>query len=343
MTSSFHELARPRWRGAEQRGLYEVWFVTAHDPESGWSFWVRYTLHSVAPPSPSEAGLWAFAFPPDGPPLALHDVYPLARLELAPGPGALRLRLGPGHLRSDGAEGEVGAGERRVRWDLRFDVTQPGFAHVPPLLQRIRLASAAVTTPYLHARISGQVEVAGRRFDLREVPGELGHTWGRRHADAWAWAHAHGFAGAPEVAFDGVSARVRRFGVGLPTATAFALSDGSVRWTGPAALFRPACAFELGRWTFRVRTGRRLVRGEVTAPPERFLAVEYSDPTGERRWCHHAEHADMTLEVLRLETGAWQRERLLEATRSVAFEITGSEPDPRVPHRLPLAAARHVG
>ena len=215
-------------------------------------------------------------------------------------------------------------------------------AHVHPALYALGLAGTCATSPALRLTVSGTVEVAGVRHELREVPGEQGHVWGRRHAWSWAWAHAQGFARRPEAAFDGVSAQVRALGRTLPPGTPLhlALPGRELAWNQPWALWSPRSRWELGRWELEAAQGDLRLRGVASAPPEAFVAVEYEDPGGRRLWCHHAEQADLSLTLCERQGGAWKPVEELSARGCAALEIAGPEPDPRVERRLPLAAGR---
>lgn len=331
-------LNRARWRG--QRGHYEAWYVTLHDPASGRGYWLRYTLHAPRRGAP-EAGLWAFSFEPlaaGGGGAAARDVYPAARLQVSDAPGGLELRLGPGALDARGARGEAGP----VRWELAFTHAAGRSAHVHPALYALGLAGTCATSPALQLRVSGTIEVAGVAHHLRDAPGEQGHVWGRRHAWSWAWAHAQSFAGDEAAAFDGVSARVRALGRVLAPGTPLHLHwpGRELVWNEPRALWSPASAWGAGEWTFQATRGELRLSGRASAPPEAFVAVEYEDPGGRRLWCHHAEQADLELELCERRGGAWQAARRLVAPGCAALELAGPEPDPRVARRLPLAAGR---
>src|SRR5690606_17110403 len=142
-----------------------------------------------------------------------------------------------------GARGRVGAGARRVAWDLAFGPSAGAFRHVSPQLYRLRVASSAVSTPALALPVSGTVEVAGRRVVLEDAIAEQGHVYGRRHADRWTWAHCHDFVGAPGLVFEGVSAQVRKLGLLLPAASPLLVQDSAdgvaLAWNGPRAMWTP--------------------------------------------------------------------------------------------------------
>ncbi|MGE0709975.1 MAG: hypothetical protein AB7N76_25590 [Planctomycetota bacterium] len=338
------ELNRVRWRGRGHRRHYEVWYLTLHDA-SGEAFWLRYTLHLPADPSqPGEAGLWAFSFAPDGSGLELRDVYAVDRFrDRSREGGAFQLGLGPATLGAEGAAGEVGSGERRIAWELRFDDARGSFRYLPPGIYGVGLAGSCVSTPRQALRVSGAIEIGGRRVELRDAHAEQGHVFGHRHADAWTWAQCHAFQGGVEGAFEGVCARVRRAGLTIQgSPLGLRVGGRELAWNGLRTMWSPECTFELGRWRFEARQGKQLLRGEVTAPLESFVSVEYADPDGTRAYCNHSEHASLRLERCERRVGAWEVQETLRAERAVAFEVAGRERDPRVARRLDLADARRL-
>lgn len=326
-----------RWRG--ERGRYEAWYVTLHDPRSGRGFWFRWTLHAPKDASREpEAALWAASFEPGGGGLAGRDRFPAARLHAGP-----PLVCGPGALGPDGARGSVGEGPTRIAWDLRFTHAAGRSSHIHPALYAIGLAGTCATSPALQLAVAGTIELGGTRLELADAPGEQGHVWGKRHAWSWAWAHAQQFLGRPEVAFDGVSARVKVGNRLLRPGTPLhlRLEGRELAWNEPWpwVLWSARSDWSLGGWQLEAARGDLVLRGRAVAPPEEFLAVEYEDPGGRRLWCHHAERATLELELL--ERG--QRVERLVTGPTVGLEIAGPEPDAAVLRRLPLEAGRWIG
>lgn len=333
VVASPQALNQVQWRGPDQRGHYEVWYLTLHDPLTRRAFWLRHTLHAPSDGRPGHAALWAFTFEPDGAGVQALDRYPLEAFSDG-GPGGLG--LGPARYGPERALGEVGEGAQRVAWELTL---RPGpfgaFRHIPPALFHARLAGSVVSTPFLSLSVSGWVEAGGVRTRLEGAPGEQGHVYGRRHADRWAWAHVHRFEGHDGV-LEGVSAQVRKLGLLLPPASALCLHTGDERlaFNRTRDLWRASSRFELGRWEVEgaVGGGRR-VRAVITAPPEAFVSVEYEDPSGERLFCNHTETASAEVEVLRRGGGGWVLERRLEAHGTTAFEVGERGPRDLRPRR----------
>jgi hypothetical protein len=340
-----------QWTG--EPGRYEGWYLTVQDPESGWAVWLRVSLRAPGPSEgQGEAFLWAIAFPPPGAngggALQLLDRYPLDRLRDESGEGLFALELGEARLElGSGAgcfRGEVGAGRRRVAWDLVLQVrVARGFRHVSPLLYRLGVASTTVATPGLLLEADGWLEVAGERIELRRAPAQQGHVFGRRHAARWAWAHCHAFEDAPGAIFEGVSAQVRKLGFLLPAASPLLFRPGPgkrLRWNGPLSLWAAESRFDLGRWTFEVRRRNQILRGTVSADPASFVSVEYLDPDGRRVYCNHTESADTVLDLYARSGRGWTLERRYRSEGQTAFEFGDERRDPRPRRRLDHVEAR---
>jgi hypothetical protein len=339
-------LNRSAWSG--QRGFYEVWYLTLHDPGSRWAFWFRITINVPPEPgAPAHAFLWAFTFPPDGegPALALLDRFPLSAFSadgggVGCGPARFELAEGGGRWR-----GEVGAGDQRVAWDLELGPPEgEAFRHVSPTLYAAKVASSAVATPAMRLAVNGSVTAGERTIEVAGAVGEQGHVYGRRHAHRWTWAHCAQFDDAPGACFDGVSAQVSKGGLVLPPASplCFQTGEGEVfRWNKVRQIWRIDSEFVLGRWTFEARQRGMMLRGSVTAPPQGFVSVEYQDPDGSPLYCSHSEAGVTRIDLFRRRGLGWSLDRSFTSSRT-AFEHGERERDLRCQRRLDHDWARSV-
>lgn len=76
-----------------------------------------------------------------------------------------------------------------VEWDLTYRVHENRAAPRVPVLSRLKAFDlSSVIRP--RVAFSGQVTVAGERFDVDETYGILIHYWGRRLPDRWQWISA---------------------------------------------------------------------------------------------------------------------------------------------------------
>jgi hypothetical protein len=253
-----------------------------------------------------------------------------------------KIEVGPGVLERGKAKGKVGTGASTIEWDLKFEPRGPSLEHFSPALYAIGVARSLCNAPHLALEVDGTVKVAGRTIKLQKAPGEQGHVFGRKHATQWAWAHCNAFAEEKDAIFEGVSAKVRRYSIALPTVTPIYLRARGKEHvlTSTASMLAHDSRFELGRWDFEAEDEEILVMGRVQAPPERFVSVEYRDPDGEKVYCNNCCLADMSLELYERVGARWEPAGRLTSSGTTAFEIADGRRDPRVQRKLDLAEAR---
>ncbi|MBI3724581.1 hypothetical protein HY251_11595 [bacterium] len=338
-----------RWQGKRHRGFYEVWYVTLVDPASGDAYWFRYTIDApAAGKGESELGLWAFSTPAKDPRagLSLHDRLPLSKFaDKTTEEKGFRVEFGKAFVDPARATGKTGSGERSIEWDLKWEKNGVSFEHVPMVLEKLGVAQSAASSQNLAVLFDGTIKVGGKSIKVSKWPGEQSHTWGKKHADSWAWAHCNAFEEDKDAVFEGVSARVRKLGLLLPAATPLFLrlagtpEPREISWTSVFTLWSNVSRVSAGRWDFEADSPEVLLKGTASAPLERMIAVEYRDPDGEPLWCHHATGGDLALEVYRRTGARWSLDRRLTSKGTTAFELTSRARDPEVGRYFDLSQA----
>jgi hypothetical protein len=252
-------------RHVSQRGSYESRFVRAVDPDAPRAIWIRQTSHR-APGGLLTVAAWCTVFAADGPRAVKQSgSAPTARLDDA------------------GAGGAAEAEGHSAEWALAFAQRDPPLYHLPRRwLYRAPLPRTKLESPEPGVRVTGHVEVDGRRVELDGWPGTTGHNWGTEHAARWVWLHGIAFPDAPGAWLDVAIGRVRLGPVLTPWVAngAVRLEDATrvpIGGFGRSALVQPAP----GRLdaTLAGPGGARLVV-EAVAPLERTVAFSYRDPSG---------------------------------------------------------------
>src|SRR5689334_79969 len=125
-----------RWQG--QAGHYEVYYLTATDPQSGIGVWIRYTM--LAPLNePATCSLWFSAMDPNG-----HDTiarkasFAIDRMRASSDP--FELRIDDALLSDERMSGEF----EDVAWDLSWTPAQRAYEHVHPALARLGVAKTVL-------------------------------------------------------------------------------------------------------------------------------------------------------------------------------------------------------
>ncbi|MBN4049814.1 hypothetical protein JYT84_00140 [bacterium AH-315-M10] len=324
----------PRYRSTS-RGMYEVWYVTAIDPVSQLGLWIRYTI-GVSADGVGQGGLWLSAFDRKHPAgnLAHRQMFPLAEVQVGPTGVAIGER---GIFDGRRLVGELTDCGQKISWDLSLEPKDEPTPMLPGMAYRSRLIQTKLVGVTLDARLSGTMTIGEQTWDFDDIPAAQSHLWGTRHAHAWTWVHCNAFDVAG-VVFEGLVARVRRFGLVSPPLTQLYLRIGDREYplVGWWRALRSRSEVARGpNWEFR-GTGEGVeVSGRVTCRAEDLVGVDYRDPDESPLVCYNSEVASMELQVRYRGTDHYESFR---SDGTTAFEFAGRDL-PAIAPRTALSVA----
>ena len=300
---------RPRWRG--QPGRLEVHYLTATDIATGAGLWLH---HEVVAPTGSDpyAHGWLSLFPPDAAPTTTR----FGPLPTEPTPDGCWFRAGDIEMTATTARGHAGG----VDWDLRWDAGDRPLWTFPRWVWHRQVLPAAQVLPSPTTRLTGTVN--GTSYD---GSGGVAHTYGHGNAQRWVWFH--GDLGDGDV-LEIVAATARRPGLrALPPLPLLQLRVGGRDWPRDPLAAAPLLRAHLEQNAFRVSgiVGVRRIRVEVTLPPDRCVALGYTDPDGATATCTNTERADAVIRLDRLSGRGWRTECEWTLTGTAHAEI-GTRP-----------------
>lgn len=271
---------------------YESWYLKASHPSEPLGVWIRYTTHQK-PGGPERGSLWFTLFC-DGPPLAA---------KVTPGPEALSrgggefIRIGD----SSFADGRVQGSALDASWDLRFEHAEPELRHLPRgWMYKAPVPKTKLTSPFPAARFSGRVSFGERVVELDGWHGMVGHNWGSEHAERWIWMNGSNFDGfGSDTWLDVAIGRIKIGPWTTPWIANGVLSlEGARHVLGGIERARSTSVDESPvRAAFTLPGGELIVRGEVSAPRERFVGWVYADPDGSEHNTVNCSIAAMTLDA----------------------------------------------
>jgi hypothetical protein len=314
-------------RLGHQAGHYESFYLKASRPSGGQSVWIRHTVHKRPDEEPT-AALWLTVFDADADgPRATKASFPAA--ELAAPEGAY-IRVDGAVLEPGRASGELETPELQASWDLSFDDPGEAFHHLPyERLYETPLPRTKFLSPYPSARFTGTVSLGGKRIELADWPGMIGHNWGAEHAERWVWIQGGDLGGERGDYLDVAAGRIKVGPLTTPwVANGMLRIDGSEHRLGGFDRIlstkldeKPtSCEFQI--------SGKDLkLRGRVSSQPRNFVAWVYADPKGPEHNTLNCSIADLELEV---ERRGRQPERL-ELSGGAAYEIGMRQTDHGIP------------
>ena len=256
-----------------------------------------------------------------------------------PNDASFAIRFGSASLTDDAAIGALAGDGHEIAWNLHWTGNGESLHHLPDsMYRRGGIGDTTVLSPNPRVTMNGSLVVDGESIDLRDVIAGQSHVWGKKHAHAWTWARCAEFDDGRDAVFEGLSVKLRRAGVVLPTLTvATLLLDGE---THEFRQFRHTLV-NRGEWSagaYRFRTIGRKVRldGAFTCARDELLLTPYEDPDGEASYCANTEIGDARIDVSKLVRGRWREATTLTSRGHAHFESGSREDDLTIPHRHTL-------
>lgn len=313
-------------------GHYESYFLRANHPDRPLAFWIRYTIFAPkGQPQKNIGELWVIAFDGEtGQVRAAKSEHPLAQCQFDN--AGLQVRIGNATLVPGALQGEVKQGGNHIQWQLQY---QPGSEPVYLLPQNLYdkalpKAKALVANP--NARFNGHLVVNGETLHVDNWQGSENHNWGSKHTDEYAWGQVAGFDNAPDAFLEVASAKLKFGPLWTPRMTTLVLRvDGNTHalnslWRAPFA----KAHYGYFHWHFDSASRDVRIVGDIQAPREHFVGLNYYNPPGGSHTCLNCKIASARIVVH--EKGKPERE-LITRYRA-AFEILTDD----TLHRVPVVA-----
>jgi len=323
-----------RW-DLRKEGHYEVYYITLNHTKSSSGFWIRYTLNS-----PGEnlgapyAQIWFSYFNAREPQrnFALKRTFPIDEMRANAEP--FHLRIGDCELSNGRVVGGIDGMGHEAFWDINFKPAEKVYHHLPGALYLPGMADTAVLSPNLRVHFDGVIRIDGTKLDLKSDPGCQTHLWGRKHAHRWTWAHVGNFAEDHTACFEGLCVQVKRLEIPIAPLTFFTLTyrGKEYRFNEFHTSFRARSRFSTGLWHFRASQDNILFLGEITAKPQDMVTAEYTDPDGEKAWCHNSETGSASIKIFKRKNfaAAWKPADALTCLGAAHVEYAARRQDPDV-------------
>ncbi len=322
-------------------GHVESLFLKLNIPDEPRALWLKITfLQRTYAARDAVVEAWAMAFdlgPEDGEHVAIKRTWAASEAKVEP--DCLYVGVGGVELKMGRAVGSLKDEERghEIAWDLTFTTEHEGFRHMPFMWMYERpVPKSKANSPAVDSRFSGTVTVDGRTTKLADVPGMFGHNWGSEHAQFWTWAHCNQWQGVEGVVFEGVTSKVKFGPVTSPMLTILHARIPGERITinGVRQLVSTKSDVDGLSWSFCGTRGDRRIEGRFHAPADRFVGVDYHDPSGRIAHCLNSKIADGELIVSARAKGGWHPLLSAVTDRSAALEIGTREDTRGVPIRI---------
>ena len=119
------------------------------------------------------------------------------------------------------------------------------------------------------------------RWEVDQWPAMIGHNWGRRNTELYAWTHCNAWD-VDNLAFEAISARVRVGPLLAPLTTSawLRVRGRSFDLSGARAWTKNRGDFSLRRWEMTGEDRGLRVACEVAAETDDIVGLHYPNPSG---------------------------------------------------------------
>jgi hypothetical protein len=304
----------------QKEGHYESFYQRANHPTRPLAFWIRYTIFSPSGKPDSAIGeLWSIFFDGEtGEHVAAKEEFPLAECSFDRTSFAARIAdrvLEPGKLR-----GEASSFGNAISWDLSYTGDQPPLYLLPKSMYSgpVPKAKSLVGVPL--ATYQGTLTVNGQQINITDWVGSQNHNWGSQHTDYYAFGQVAGFDDAPDSFLEVITAQTKIGPIKTPFLTLLVLRhDGQEHaLTSPNQAYKASGTFGYFSWDFKSENDKVRIAGQITAPAEAFVGLNYYNPPGGIKHCLNTKIGSCELTVTDKSTGSSQ---VLRTSHRALFEI----------------------
>jgi hypothetical protein len=304
-----------QYEPGQSTGHYESFYLRGNHPTEPLAFWLRYTIFAPnGQPEQAEGELWAVVF--DSAHTSGYAKIPLHDCRFAR--TAFDVRIGDATLDATSVRGRAGD----IAWDLTYTGDEPPLYLLPARFYSGGFPKAKSLVSLPLARFTGALTVAGRTIEVDGWTGSQNHNWGSRHTDRYAFGQVAGFDGEPDSFLELATARTKVGPIWIPQLTPIVLRHGGHEYalTSLGAARRATATVSPTSWTFTGESDAASIRGEISAPDDAFVVLEYRNPPGGIKYCRNTKIAKCRLSLVDKRSGLTAE---LGSAHGALFEILG--------------------
>ncbi len=301
--------------------------IKATAPDNRHGLWLSAGI--VANDEQAQVHGWAIAFHEVENPVAAKHVLPVREATLDGDGLALGWALKGGSndrlaISPTQTAGQVTTNRNRIAWALELSSRGDAFRALPfERLYTARWGWKAVT-PGPNLRISGDVEVNGKRWKLDRWHGLLGHRWGEQRPEEFAWAHCNQWNEPEDLVFEASTAKTRTGRLSSPALTTICMRHAGrdYHFNGPLQMIGTRARIGMRRYGLKAESRMGKLDAVFDARPHDLAGVHHPNPDGS---VTHGLHALLAHARIRFEPHDGHPIAL--SSRAAALQIGTSRSD----------------
>jgi hypothetical protein len=312
-----------RYESGQKAGHYESFFQRANHPTRPLAFWIRYTVFSPNHhPEDALGELWAIFFDGEtGSHVAVKKEVPFHRCIFRS--DVFFVQVADAFLEQGRLKGNVASHGHNISWELAYSGTEPPLFLLPLKLYTARFPKAKSLVGLPKAIYNGSLSIDGKKIEIENWVGSQNHNWGSRHTDLYAWGQVAGFDSRPDSFLEVASARLKIGPFWTPWMTPIVLRHQGIETKINSLIqtVRAKSSLNYFKWSFISETEEIRLEGEIAAPREVFIGLNYRNPPGGSKHCLNSKIAACQLKIQHKQSGQWGPSEILFTKHRAAFEI----------------------
>jgi len=309
------------------KGHYESYFLRANHPTKALAFWLRYTIFSPKGKNQQSIGeLWGAFF--DGETnqvFAVKNELPIQQCHFSN--DTMAVEIGNAKL-SDGSLGGVIEQENKAfRWRLVYDANKEPLAFLPQAYYQAPLLKAKSFIGNPNTLFNGEIVITREgkqvKYDIANWQGSENHNWGSKHTDEYAWGQVAGFDNDKDAFLECITAKIKIGPIYTPKLTLICLRVNNKEYNFNTIIqsLKAKGSYNYFDWQFKSKLNGVIIIGNIKAPREHFVGLNYYNPPGGSNTCLNSKIA--ACEIVIKEQG--KADIKLVTNNRAAFEILTSD------------------
>ena len=304
----------------QTQGHYESFFLRANHPNRPLAFWIRYTLFSPKNKPENNIGeLWATFFNGES---ERHTVvkqeYPLANCLFDT--TNFNIEIDKAKLTTRFMQGAIENKGNKIAWKMTFDGDSLPLLLLPLNLYKGKFPAAKSLVSLPLAHFNGILSVNDEKINITDWVGSQNHNWGLKHTDLYSWGQVAGFESNPDSFLEVATAKLKLGPFWTPPITLLVFRHNQKEYALTELLqgIKARGKFRYFTWEFKSKTKDVEIEGEISAPSQAFIGLNYYNPPGGSKYCLNSKIAKCKLHFKDKTTG---KVEILETNHRAAFEI----------------------
>ena len=210
-----------------------------------------------------------------------------------------------------------------IKWDLSFIDSGLRHSFIPSWFKTFGISKTLYDSCFIDLKFSGIIKIADEIINIDNLPGMIGHIYGKNIGHSWAWVHCNHFENNEDVIFEILATRGNKNGKPTRTFTSVVLIiDGYIiDFSSTIIMMTAKSSFANGVFEFEVNSDIYCLKGKAVSP-EKVALIEFIDTDNSKIYSYNSELSALEITFKNKKNGQTQN---FKTSNTAAFEIVNRD------------------